>query len=138
MEFLRENIIITRICAMEGDSSTRRLFVPLASEPFRWFTEGQKQWELRKYGRQYTERHVWVGRRIELRRGYSSKESLWGVIMETVHTANVRDFFGKVNYKIVIPAAQSEVEAIEMAERILGISSGTDIPVLGFRVEIEI
>ncbi|MGA8142571.1 MAG: hypothetical protein WB987_01645 [Candidatus Acidiferrales bacterium] len=110
--------------------------MPLSKEPYRWFAEGLKQWELRKYGRQYTERHVRVGRKVELRRGYSTRESLWGVITEIVLAPNLHDFFAKVDYKIVVPVATSEKEAIQIAEKILRIPSHSGTPVFAFRVDI--
>jgi len=122
---------------MVTNTSTPRLFVPLASEPFRWFADGQKRWELRRYGRQYTERNVWVGRRVELRRGYSTDESLRGVIVETMRSASIRELFAKVDYKTIVPTADSEAEAIEIANKILGIPDGSQGPVFAFRVEIE-
>jgi hypothetical protein len=122
---------------MITDTSTPRLFVPLANEPFRWFADGQKRWELRRYGRQYTERNVWVGRRVELRRGYSTDESLRGVIVETMRSASIRELFGRVDYKTILPTAESEAEAIEIANKILGIPVGSQAPVFAFRVEIE-
>jgi hypothetical protein len=121
---------------MTTDIQTRRLFVPLANDPFRWFAEGQKRWELRKYGRQYTERNVRVGQSVELRRGYNTKQSLWGRIGETTCAANVRDFFDKVDYEVVVPDAGSKAEAIEIAEKILGIASGSEVPLFAFKVEL--
>jgi|SRR5580658_3144741 hypothetical protein len=121
---------------MTTDTLNRRLFVPLANEPFRWFAGGQKHWELRRYGRQYTERHVRVGRQVELRRGYNSEDSLWGVVTETLPASSIREFFSKVNYKTVVPSARSEAEAIEIVNQILGMSDDSQTAVFAFRIEI--
>lgn len=121
---------------MIADTPTPRLFVPLANEPFQWFADGRKRWELRRYGRQYTERHVRIGRRVELRRGYSTEESLWGVITQTLRATSVPDLFGKLDYKTIVPTAKSEAEAIEIANKILGISDDSQTPVFAFRVDI--
>jgi hypothetical protein len=123
---------------MTIETLNSRLFVPLATEPFRWFEGGQKCWELRRYGRQYTERNVRVGRQVELRRGYSSDESLWGVIVETRRADSVDDFFRKVDYRTVVPDARSETQAIEIANAILGIRDNPQTPVFAFRIEIAL
>lgn len=116
------------------DPTFDRLFVPLASEPFDWFSSGKKRWELRKLGRQYTAKHVRIGRCVELRRGYSSKDTLWGEIVGVVQADNVEDFFSKVPFYEVIPTATSLVEAIAKARAILNVD--TDTQMLGFAVNV--
>jgi len=133
---VRENTI-TMQTSETDEQGHARVFVPLSREPFLWFEGGNKQWELRKYGRQYTERHVRVGRRIELRHGYRSKRSLWGVITAIIRAGSIRDFFDLVDYRIVIPTAESREDAIHIAEKILRIPEKTEIPVLAFRVELN-
>ena len=109
-----------------------RLFVPLADQPFAWFRSGQKKWELRRFGRQYTRKHVKVGRSVELRRGYRGPDVLWGEILDVVEANGVDEFFSKVPYKEVIPVADSREQAIEIATAILKIEPNT--PLLGFAV----
>lgn len=109
-----------------------RLFVPLADQPFAWFRSGQKKWELRRFGRQYTPKHVRVGRRVELRRGYRGPDALWGDILDVVEANGVDDFFNKVHFKEVIPVADSREQAIKIAIDILKIDPKT--PLLGFAV----
>ena len=116
-------------------NDTGRLFVPLATGPFNWFKDGAKKWELRKYGRQYTERHVRVGRPVELRCGYNSGESLWGIVAEVQRAPSIREFFRSVPYEVTIPVASSEDEAVNLAGAILGIGLD-ESPVLGFRIEL--
>jgi hypothetical protein len=118
------------------EKSEPRLFVPLARDPFRWFEEGRKQWELRRYGRQYTERHVKAGKRVELRYGYSSQRSLWGFIRDTLTAKSITDFFAQVDYRLVIPIAESRDQAIEIASRILKVREN-EIAVFAFRVELD-
>ncbi len=103
----------------------------LSSGPFNWFQSGQKKWELRKFGRQYTPDHVRVGRPVELRRGYNTPDALWGEVGEVVIADNVADFFDQVHFSEVIPVARSKAEALEMANKILG---STELRVLGFLI----
>lgn len=133
---MRENTIIMQTFeTTEGGRA--RVFVPLSREPFLWFQGGSKQWELRKYGRQYTEQHIGVGRRVELRHGYRSHRSLWGIITEVIRASSIRDFFDAVDYRCVIPAAESREDAIRIAERILRIPEREEVPVFAFRVELN-
>ena len=103
-----------------------RLFVPLSSEPFDWFVSGEKTWELRRHGRQFTRDHVYRGRYVELRRGYNSNDSLVGTINSVVESSSLREIFeavGKIEfekgYRAIIPNARSLEEACAKAEEIL-------------------
>jgi|GEM_PF-5889780 len=78
-----------------------RLFVPLSSLPFWQFEQGYKEYELRHHGRQYTEKNVYAGRPVELRKGYSGK-SLWGVIGE-VRVGELEALLSAVDYRKVEP-----------------------------------
>ncbi len=119
-------------------TSENRLFVPLSAEPYEWFKTGQKKWELRKYGRQYTEKNVRPGRRVELRRGYSdSGRALWGTILAVKHEQDIAEFFKWVPFEDVIPTANSLTEAIAVVEKILNLDSSYPEPVLGFQVALE-
>lgn len=109
-----------------------RLFVPLATQPFEWFKSGAKRWELRKLGRQYTPKHLRVGRSVELRKGYKGPDSIWAAIIDVVEAANIEEFFDKVDYKEVIPVAEGREQAIEIASEILKADEGT--PIIGFSV----
>ncbi|WP_316196913.1 hypothetical protein [Bradyrhizobium sp. SZCCHNS3053] len=109
-----------------------RLFVPLAASPFNWFQSGQKKWELRRFGRQYTPKHVRVGRRVELRKGYKGPESIWGEVLDVVEANGLDDFFNKVDFKEVIPVASTREDAVQIASDILRVGSST--PLLGFCV----
>jgi hypothetical protein len=61
---------------------TDRLFVPLNSEPWHAFERGEKRAEFRGVNNQFNPETVREGRRVELRRGYSTDDSLWGTIEE--------------------------------------------------------
>jgi len=112
-----------------------RIFVPLATEPYRWFASGRKHWELRRLGRQYTPRHLIPGRRVELRRGYCDKHTaLWGTLTETCEAPNIAHFFDAVDFRKVVPEASNRQEAVRIAAAILG---DGESPVIGFRVEVD-
>jgi hypothetical protein len=114
-----------------------RLFVPLSQEPFQWFSTGRKNWELRRHGRQFTERHVRVGRRVELRRGYSDpRASLWGTIDEVVIAGSIEIFFDLVPFRMVIPSAKTSGEAVATAAGILGLTPDAG-RVIGFRIDLD-
>ncbi len=113
------------------DSNWARLFVPLASEPYHWFDNGEKLWELRRYGRQYTLDNVCVGRPVELRRGYNTSDSIWGTIADVITAESVDDFFSLVDFGEVIPTARNKGEAITRAKAIIGKDAER---VIGFRV----
>ena len=106
----------------DAETMTRdRVFVPLAKGPFRWFASGHKRWELRRRGRQYTQKHLIPGRRVELRRGYSDKNAaLWGRITDVCEADSLSQFFDVVDFREVIPEATTRAEAIKTAGEILG------------------
>jgi hypothetical protein len=115
--------------------SLDRLFVPLAEQPFRWFESGLKTWELRKLARSFTEKHVRIGRPVELRRGYNTPDSRWGIITDVKLAPSIAAFFDLVPFEHVIcdPAVTSKSTAIAQAAAILGICPET-VPVIGFNV----
>lgn len=115
-----------------------RLFVPLAHEPHDWFASGRKKWELRRYGRQYTEKHLLKGRRVELRRGYrDSSTALWGVIRDIYISPSIRLFYDKIQWFDVIPSAENRAEAEHLTGQILGIDPSDTIPVVGFSIDFS-
>ena len=64
----------------ESTGGTDRLFVPLSSEPWYAFESGEKQAEFRGVNNQFNQETVYEGRTVELRRGYSTNDSLWGTV----------------------------------------------------------
>jgi hypothetical protein len=72
-----------------------------------------------------------------LRKGYKSKEpSLFGIVAQVVTTNGLQSFFDIVNYKEVIPTADSKESAVNVASDILGIPVESDTRVLGLMVEL--
>ena len=67
-----------------------RLFVPLNATAFDWWRSGKKRWEVRRDAPRWSCRHVFPGRRVELRRGYSGP-SLWGTVGRTIVRAALRE-----------------------------------------------
>lgn len=77
--------------SVKGEEQQERLFVPLNSEPWRAFERGEKGAEFRGVNNQFNRDTVVVGRTVELRRGYSTDDSLWGVITEVEVDNNLGD-----------------------------------------------
>jgi hypothetical protein len=119
--------------------SQSRLFVPLAGAPYDWFASKRKTWELRRQHQQFNPGTVTEGRRIELRRGYRSRESsLWGTVASVVTCDSLAQFFESVDFTKVIPAARDREHAILIASAILGISPGERIPLIGFEIRLDL
>lgn len=115
--------------------SRPRLFVPLATDPFRWFQSGKKKWELRKYGNQYTENNIYSGRIVELRRGYNTDDSLWGSVDEVKVYGSIEEVYAEIKYEEIIPVACDLKDALEITKNIL--SSPPNSKYLCFKVSIN-
>lgn len=116
----------------------RPFFIPLARDPYVWFRSGDKRWELRRYGRQFTEKHATPRRRVELRCGYRARQSaLWGTITRVQRASSLREFFDQVPYGQVIPTASSRVEAEAMVSRILSLPTESAVILLGIEIELD-
>jgi hypothetical protein len=113
-----------------------RLFVPLKGEAYDWFASGGKKWEVRKLGRQWTEKNVRTGRRVELRRGYNG-ESLWGVVGGVVIQSDLWGLFSLVDYREVSPLSSDLTQAVGAVRHILGYSSMLVHPVIAFEVLLD-
>jgi len=61
-------------------SAQRPLFIPLKSEFFKAFANGNKTVEYRKYGARWNEKTCSVGRPVVLSKGYGKKHRLNGVV----------------------------------------------------------
>ena len=94
--------------------------MPLTSGAYDWFKDRGKRWELRTYGRTYTERTVIPGRSVELRRGYGG-ESLWGVILQRCVANSLDEIFQTVDFQSVVPVAATLDEAKQIVEDLLGV-----------------
>jgi len=82
-----------------------RLFVPLNTKHYRAFADGSKTWELRGVNNQFNENTVRVGRTVELRRGYSTDDSLWGVIRAVETFSSVDALVEGFPYEHILPGA---------------------------------
>lgn len=103
--------------AVEADD---RLFVPLSTEPYRWFERGDKDVELRTTGGQFTRKHVREGRAVELRRGYSTDDSLYGEVGEVRTFETLSAVFDAIDYQRILPEADSRTDALKQAREIVG------------------
>lgn len=114
--------------AGESRVENSRLFVPLSQDPFSWFSDGKKTWELRRSRGQFTEQHIYTGRSVELRLGYSTSKKIWGIINKVVTGETIDVIFSRIGgFQGVIPTASSFSDAVERAQNILGVHDGSYI-----------
>jgi len=99
-----------------------RLFVPMGKEAFLDFRDNGKEVELRKYGRNFTERTVFLGRRVELRLGYSGSESMWGTIGQVV-VGSFSEVFSSFELLRVEPRFATIEDAIADNLKLLGVTN---------------
>lgn len=118
-----------------NDLKLDRIFVPLASNPYDWFLSGKKRWELRRYGRQYTEKHIKIGKVVELRCGYNNrKKAVWGIIEDIQYFGSLSDVFQNINYKEIIPISENIEDAKELTGKILNLNIHDDIKLIAFKI----
>jgi hypothetical protein len=67
----RQEIALDEPSAFRNHHPMKPLFIPLNTLHFDAFAAGIKTVEYRRYGRQWTERHCYVGREVILSKGYS-------------------------------------------------------------------
>lgn len=118
----------------------RRLFVPLAREPYDWFASGEKKWEIRKQRGNFSEGQVALGRPVELRLGYrNASSSFWGIIVEVIQATSLVGVFEAVPFNQAIPGAKDLASALSIASRILRISPDQriDAGIVAFRVQLD-
>jgi hypothetical protein len=96
------------------------LIVSVLPEPFHWFAEGERCWEVRRCGRDFTERDVLPDRPVEIRRAHRGSEVLKGTIVEVLPVGDLASIFERVSYSDIIPVAASLDEAVQIAHRLLG------------------
>ncbi len=112
-----------------------RVFIPLSKEPYEWFKCGFKKWELRRYGRQYTEKHIKTGKIVELRCGYSNaSNAIWGTIKEVIICSSLNQVFEQINYSELIPIALDRKDAIEKSSKILNLASHKESQFIVFKI----
>jgi ASC-1-like (ASCH) protein len=120
-------------CNKIPDFNPDRLFVPLSSEPYNWFKNGRKKWELRTYGQGFTEDHVYYNRHVELRKGYSTDQSIWGKIEYVVIQESFKDILDTIPYYEIFPEATSNKEAQEQFKNIID-QRMTESQLIAFKV----
>jgi len=96
-----------------------RLFVPLKTEHYRNFESGEKDIELRGYNNQFNTETVVPGRLVELRRGYSTDDSLWGTIEHVWSEGSLEVFARNFDHQRVLPDSTEE-EFLQSARDLLG------------------
>lgn len=96
----------------------KKLFVPLNSDAFYWFKDKGKQFELRAYKGQWTEKNVFKGKPVELRRGYNTADKIKGVVGKVV-IGNLNHILSIINYKKIIPVVNSKKEATAIIGKLL-------------------
>lgn len=102
-----------------SDRRTDRLFVPLNTEPYRRFESGEKDVELRGYCDRFNGDTVTPGRPVELRRGYSTDDSLWGHVEHVWMWRNLEVLADRMDHTRIHPGV-SEAEFLESARDLLG------------------
>lgn len=107
-----------------------RLFVPLKTEPFNWFKSGKKKYELRNQVGQYNKNQIITGRKVELRRGYSTNDKLFGTIGKVIWCENINDVFNQINYSEILPNASN----LELAKKEIYKMLKDDVEFVAFEV----
>lgn len=113
-----------------------RIFIPLNTQPWKWFERGLKRWEIRRAKGQFNPfgKKPPLGRDVELRRGYSTPDKLFGRVCHTITGPELEDVINEDNYKQVIPTAISVSHAICEARDILGEKPG---PFIAMRINLK-
>lgn len=96
-----------------------RLFVPLKTPHYRAFVGGGKTWELRGVGDRFNQETVFEGRPVELRRGYSTDDVLWGIIETVEQSRTLEELTTTVPADDIAPGADYE-QFVDTVERLLG------------------
>jgi len=94
------------------------LFVPLNSEAFYWFRDKGKSYELRVYGKKWTEKNIFEARAVELRRGYNTGDKIKGKVGAIV-IGSIYHIFDEIPFSKIVPVAESQEEAIQQVDNIL-------------------
>ncbi|TWA71947.1 hypothetical protein FBZ84_101214 [Azospirillum baldaniorum] len=105
------------------------MFVPLATNPYRWFEQGLKRWELRRVGGQWQPKHCVYGRPATLSRGYSTPDRMPAMVGIYAVFDTMEEAMTVVDYRLIIPTAGSLRDAVKVATEILGDKPGPFIAV---------
>lgn len=100
----------------------RKLFIPLCSDPFKWFQDGTKEWELRKQRASFNKKTINVGQVVELCRGYVAKNGvLWGRVCEVREYHSLREVLEDIPFSSIVNLDDLE-SAIEYICQLMNIS----------------
>lgn len=91
-----------------SQSSEDRLFVPLKTEHYRGFESGAKDIELRGVNGQFNPDTVRLGRRVELRRGYSTDDSIYGYVRQRRLFDDLSNIADVVDHTRILPDSTRE------------------------------
>ena len=97
-----------------------RLFVPLITEHWDAFDIGTKGWEVRNAVGNFAPKFVRLDRKVELRKGYSKGNSIWGEIHDVAVFDTVEDVLEQVPFHRILPNARSKREAVKIITDLLG------------------
>jgi hypothetical protein len=113
-----------------------RLFVPLTAFCFEQFSCG-KIVEVRRRRGQWLPKHVRVGRRVELRRGYSGP-ARWATVTAVFEARNINDLLVQVPYRKIFPYATTWSEAERMACHEFSVLSHKEgLPLVAFELKLD-
>ncbi len=100
--------------------NTPPLFVPLKGIHYDAFANGKKTFELRRYGRQWTEKNIYFGRNVTISYGYGKQCRLHGFIDGPFVFDNVELAFKKHHWSRILPFAGSLEKALDQAYKFVG------------------
>ena len=113
----------------------KHLFLALCSEPYKWFNDGIKEWELRKLSKTLNPNKVHIGDIAELRRGYVAKNGiLWGKVTECKVFSSLKEVFSIVPYDKIIKA-ETLSDAIHFVSNLMHISYESQIDLMAIKIE---
>lgn len=95
-----------------------RLFVPLKTKFYEAFESGEKTWEIRGVNHRFNKHTVKEGRKVELRRGYSTNDTIWGRIKQVREFDNLQELQNQLDVSKIRPGDKSDF--LEEAEDMLG------------------
>jgi len=98
-----------------------RLFLPVTFEVFSWYYKKIKNFELKRYGQKWTEKHIYRGRPVEISRGYNKRNRMCGKIGKVV-IGSMEKIFIKIPFKEIIPIAKTEIFALSIINKTTPIS----------------
>lgn len=108
-----------RFAAIEKERVEDRLFVPLRSRYWYAFADGEKDIELRGVNDQFNANTVYSGRPVELRRGYSTDDSLWGLIGAVWFFGSITSVADDLDYRRIAPDERNQGVFITKAKEML-------------------